>query len=55
MLTAAKETIAEHGLRPWISCEAFNEWFEGSYLEPSTQWGFSYLEAIRDTLGRAGK
>jgi len=55
MLTAAKETIAEHGLRPWISCEAFNEWLEGSYLEPSTQWGFSYLEAIRDTLGRAEK
>ena len=55
MLTAAKETIAEHGLRPWISCEAFNEWLEGSYLEPSTQWGFSYLDAIRDTLGRAEK
>ncbi len=51
MLTAAKETVARHGLRPWISCEAFNEWLEGSYVEPSTQWGFSYLEAIRDTLG----
>ena len=52
MLTAAKETNAEHGLRPWTSCEAFNEWLEGSYLEPSTEWGFSYLEAKRPPFPR---
>ena len=47
MLTAAKETIAENGLRPWISCEAFNEWLEDSYLETQHAVGLQLpLEAI---------
>ena len=53
MLRRAKAFIAERGLRRFVNIEAWNEWLEGSYMEPSTQWGLSYLEAVRDTLGRA--
>lgn len=50
MLMRAKVFIQERGLRPFVNIEAWNEWLEGSYVEPSTQWGMSYLEAIRDTF-----
>jgi len=52
LLRRAKATIEKHGLRRFVTVEAFNEWLEGSYVEPSTQWGFGYLEAIRDVFGR---
>jgi hypothetical protein len=32
-----------------INC--WNEWTEGSYLEPDTTTGFKYLEAVRDVFG----
>ncbi|MEG0769634.1 MAG: glycoside hydrolase family 99-like domain-containing protein, partial [Ruthenibacterium sp.] len=31
---------------------AWNEWTEGSYLEPDTQNGFGFLEAIQDVFGK---
>lgn len=40
-----------HGNPPPIfTINAWNEWTEGSYLEPDTVNGFGYLEAIRDVL-----
>ncbi len=51
MLRRAKALIEERDLRKFVTVEAWNEWLEGSYVEPSTQWGTSYLEAIRDIFG----
>ncbi len=44
----AKRSVAELGLRKFAIIEAWNEWFEGSYLEPSVEWGTGWLEAIRE-------
>ena len=33
-----------------ITLNAWNEWTEGSYLEPDTTHGMAYLEAIRDVF-----
>jgi hypothetical protein len=51
MLRRAKATIAQKGLRKFITIEAWNEWLEGSYMEPSTQWGYEYLNAVKDVMG----
>jgi hypothetical protein len=50
LLTAARAFIEKRGLRKFVSIEAFNEWLEGSFVEPSTQWGLTYLEAIREAF-----
>ncbi len=34
-----------------LNINCWNEWTEGSYLEPDTIHGFQYLEAIRDVFG----
>lgn len=50
MLSLAKEFIEEKNLRKMVIIEAWNEWGEGSYIEPSREWGFAYLDAIRDVF-----
>jgi len=30
--------------------EAWNEWGEGSYIEPNAEFGFDDLEAVRDVF-----
>jgi hypothetical protein len=35
-----------------LTINCWNEWTEGSYLEPDTRNGMKYLEAIRDVFGK---
>lgn len=37
-------------LRRFVLIEAWNEWGEGSYIEPHQEFGFGYLDAIREVL-----
>ncbi len=51
-LQKAKEFLASRAVPNRIlSINAWNEWTEGSYLEPDTVNGMGYLEAIRDVFG----
>jgi hypothetical protein len=34
-----------------VTINCWNEWTEGSYLEPDTIHGMKYLEAVRDVFG----
>ena len=38
---------------PMILIEAWNEWGEGSYIEPHREFGFGYLDAIREVFTTA--
>lgn len=50
MLRAAKELVEKNSLRKMVIIEAWNEWGEGSYIEPSKEWGFAYLDAVKDVF-----
>lgn len=53
-LEIAKTRLAAQRRGPRVlTINSWNEWTEGSYLEPDTVHGLKYLEAIRDVFGRA--
>lgn len=49
-----KTFLDERG-RKMAILEAWNEWGEGSYLEPNAEFGFGDLEAIRATFAMPGE
>jgi hypothetical protein len=52
-LLDARRYIVDHPDRtiPMAIVEAWNEWGEGSYIEPMQEFGFGYLDAIRSVFG----
>ncbi|WP_214626451.1 glycosyltransferase WbsX family protein [Paenibacillus agaridevorans] len=51
-LAAVKEFLVRSGtLPPIVTINSWNEWTEGSYIEPDTVHGLGYLEAIRSVFG----
>ncbi len=41
---------ADAPLRKFLLIEAWNEWGEGAYIEPQAEFGFGYLDAIRNVF-----
>lgn len=36
--------------REFLFINAWNEWGEGTYLEPDKKYGYGYLKAVRDVV-----
>ncbi len=52
-LIKAKKFIDDNNIEPKIvTINAWNEWSEGSYLEPDKTWGYGYLEAVKSVFGK---
>ncbi|MCE5200017.1 MAG: glycoside hydrolase family 99-like domain-containing protein [Armatimonadota bacterium] len=49
-LQIAKDFMDQEIDFKFLTINAWNEWTEGSYLEPDTEYGMGYLEAIRDVF-----
>lgn len=54
-LQETRARLARCGDPAVVTVNAWNEWTEGSYLEPDTEFGLGYLEAIRAVFGQGGK
>jgi hypothetical protein len=53
-LKAAREEVDRRDLSPkLIVINSWNEWTEDSYLLPDREFGYGYLEAVREVFGSA--
>lgn len=55
MLRGAKQLIDSNktGVPNIVMIEAWNEFGEGAYIEPTKKWGFEYLDAINNVFGKS--
>lgn len=53
-LARTRDRVLELGI-PALNINCWNEWTEGSALEPDTEYAMAYLEAVRDVFGVAGE
>ncbi|HEY5137987.1 MAG TPA: glycoside hydrolase family 99-like domain-containing protein, partial [Methylococcales bacterium] len=53
-LTAMKKYMDAHDMHIGM-IEAWNEWGEGAYIEPSAEFGFGDLEAVRSIFAPSSK
>jgi len=51
---ARQRLLAQPGGPRIVNLNCWNEWTEGSYLEPDTVHGMRYLEALREVFGVRG-
>ena len=49
---ATKEFYDEHATGEYITIHSWNEWTEGACLEPDTEIGYAYLDAIQNVFGQ---
>jgi hypothetical protein len=54
-LERVKERLDRRSGLNIFTINAWNEWTEGSYLEPDTKYGMAYLEAIRNVFGSSSR
>ena len=53
--TTRRRLLSKPGGPRILNINCWNEWTEGSYLEPNQRNGMKYLEAIREIFGAVAK
>ena len=55
MRTVAEKLMKLPQKHKFMNINSWNEWTEGSYLEPDLRYGFGYLDAVRKVAESVGR